>query len=218
MKIKNIFIIFFEFLLSLLNSKSDFKKYDKLKINDVASIKIEDLPEEFGKEAFKTIDEFIKKTAYLNHEWLLYFDYKTGEILRCIEGKKDEVKITFENDEFEGYHVASIHNHPLDVISPPSGKNFGILLREFEEYELIASKNELWILKAKPVDIHLANEINLFAIYFFNAAEIQADNYYDDEEMKDKYISIAYGESLLNYINDKNIKDIQLTKKRYEND
>ena len=195
MKIKNIFIIFFEFLLSLLNSKSDFKKYDKLKINDVASIKIEDLPEEFGKEAFKTIDEFIKKTAYLNHEWLLYFDYKTGEILRCIEG-----------------------NHPLDVISPPSGKNFGILLREFEEYELIASKNELWILKAKPVDIHLANEINLFAIYFFNAAEIQAGNYYDDEEMNDKYISIAYGESLLNYINDKNIKDIQLTKKRYEND
>ena len=149
MKIKNIFIIFFEFLLSLLNSKSDFKKYDKLKINDVASIKIEDLPEEFGKEAFKTIDEFIKKTAYLNHEWLLYFDYKTGEILRCIEGKKDNVELKFKDGEFEGHQVASIHNHPSDVMSPPSGKNFGILFREFEDYELIASRKELWILKFK---------------------------------------------------------------------
>ena len=96
MKIKSIIKVFVVFLVSLLNSDSDFKKYDKLKINDVASIKIEDLPEEFGKEAFKTIDEFIKKTAYLNHEWLLYFDYKTGEILRCIEGKRMGLNLNLE--------------------------------------------------------------------------------------------------------------------------
>ena len=96
MKIKNNILILLGFLISLLNSDPDFKKYDKLKINDVTSIKIEDLPEEFGKEAFKTIDEFIKKTAYLNHEWLLYFDYKTCEILRCIEGKKTMLALNLE--------------------------------------------------------------------------------------------------------------------------
>ena len=164
MKIKNIIKVFVVFLVSLLNSDSDFKKYNKLKINDVASIKIENLPEEFGKEAFNTIDEFIKKTIYLNHEWLLYFDYKTGEILRCVEGKKDNVKVKFEDGEFKGKHVASIHNHPLNVISPPSGRNFGILLREFEDYELIASNKELWILKAKTVDRQLAMEINLYRV------------------------------------------------------
>ena len=56
-------------------------------------------------------------------------------------------------------------------------------------------------------------------MHFFHTAELQADNYYGDNgEMKDKYISITYDDSLLNYINDKNLKDIQLFKKRYEND
>ena len=203
-------------MLSSLSSESDFEKYNELKINNVSSIKIEDLPEEFGKEAFKTIEEFIKKTAYLNHEWLLYFDYKTGEILRCVEGTNDNVKLEFIDDEFSGCHIASIHNHPSNLISPPSGENFNILLREFEDYKLIASKNELWILKAKRVHKNLARMLNIYSKVIFNSLEIEADDLYNNEEMKQKYVNLYYGDYLLKYINDKNLKDIQLTKKRYK--
>ena len=55
MKIKNAVMIFFVFLVSILNSESDFEKYKKLKIKNVDSITFEDLPKEFGIEAFKTV-------------------------------------------------------------------------------------------------------------------------------------------------------------------
>ena len=48
-------------------------------------------------------------------------------------------------------HIASIHNHPHQYYSPPSGKNFEMLSNEFEEYELISAKNELWILESKEM-------------------------------------------------------------------
>ena len=60
-------------------------------------------------------------------------------------------------DEFEDNYVASIHNHPSIVYSPPSGKNFGILLRDFEDYELVVGPNELWVLKAKGIFALLHN-------------------------------------------------------------
>ena len=60
MKIKNIFIGFIVLLINLVNVGVDFKDYEKLKVNDVASIKASDLPFEFGEGAFKMIDEFIK--------------------------------------------------------------------------------------------------------------------------------------------------------------
>ena len=42
--------------------QTDFEKYINLKIEDVSSISVNDLPEEFSLRAFKTVDEFIKKT------------------------------------------------------------------------------------------------------------------------------------------------------------
>ena len=46
-------------------------------------------------------------------------------------------------------HVASIHNHPEVLLSPPSSKNFGIFKRAFEDYELIAGFDSFWILKER---------------------------------------------------------------------
>lgn len=104
-------------MTALVNMGVDFKDYEKLKINNVASIKESDMPFEFGEGAFKTVDEFIKKTHYLDCEWVIHFDYVTGEILKCKKGGKDNVSVTFEEDEFGGHPVASIHNHPKDVLS-----------------------------------------------------------------------------------------------------
>ena len=196
----------------------DFEKYNKLKTENVPSILSNDLPEEFSIESFKTVDEFIKKTRNLDYEWVIYFDYVTGEMLRCGRGKTNTVVIVFENDEFDGKNIASIHNHPDDVFSPPSGKNFGILMREFEKYELIATKSGLWILKAKCIGERLMIELNVASVEFFKLAWNRANILYSDEYLIDEFCDMLYGALLSKYINDKNINDIQLTKKEYNHD
>jgi hypothetical protein len=137
---------------SLLNIGIDYDEYNDLENKNVAIIKKEDLPSEFGDNAYRTIVEFIQKTKFLDYEWAIFFDYTTGEILKCAKGMINKVKIDFEEGEFEGRHIASIHNHPaIDSFSPPSGKNFNILCRAFEDYELVVGRGELWVLKAKRI-------------------------------------------------------------------
>lgn len=45
----------------MLNSNTICKEYEDLEIKSKISLKKEDLPEEFGDNAFETINEFIKK-------------------------------------------------------------------------------------------------------------------------------------------------------------
>ena len=203
-------------MTALVNMGVDFKDYEKLKINDVASIKASDMPCEFGEGAFKTVDEFIKKTHYLDCEWVIHFDYITGEILKCKKGGKDNVALNFEDSEFDGHHVASIHNHPLDVYSPPSGNNFGILLRSFEDFELIAGFDCLWILKAVDVDMKLNMELKLYADLLLDSCQDYCKKKYGNCEKAYDVCDIMYGVLLSNYINDKNINHIQLIKKEYK--
>ena len=217
MKIENIIICIVVLLTNLVNIGVDFKDYEKLEINDVDSIKPSDLPQEFGVGAFKTVDEFIKKTRFLDCEWVIYFDYLSGEILKCVSEGKDNVSFNFESGEFEGHHVASIHNHPADVYSPPSDKNFSILMRGFEDFELVSSVNELWILKAKGVHPILNMDFKFAAKMFLDSCQEYCDKLYDDNKKSGDMCDLIYGITLLNYINDKNINDIQLVKKEYNN-
>ncbi len=138
-----------------------------------------------------------------------------GEILKCARGIKDNVKITFEEDEFEGHHVASIHNHSKDSLSAPSSINFGIFDRSFEDYELVAGFSSFWILKAKGVYDNLSNTVNISSAYISNYCLELCASRYSDDELIDKMHDIKYGSELLKYINDKIIYDIQLTKKEY---
>ncbi|WP_407422723.1 hypothetical protein [Methanobrevibacter sp.] len=71
--------------------KSACERYKRLKINDFPSINQDDLPNDFSMSAFETVDGFIKKTVNLDFECLLYFDYKTGEILDCSIGNSNKV-------------------------------------------------------------------------------------------------------------------------------
>lgn len=186
----------------------DFDEYEKLESENVAVVTRQDLPDEFGDKAYEVIVEFIRKTRNLDYEWAIFFDYVTGEILRCVKGERDNVNVDFKEVEFEDYHVASIHNHPEDVYSPPSDRNFGILMREFEDYELIASVNELLILKAKGVYENLMFEIKFISSLLFRAAFDDSKLKYDDwDEINDK-CDESYGNQLSKYINDKNIRDI----------
>ena len=157
MKTKNIILKIIVIVFAFMNFKnqSDFEKYKKLQIKDVPSIKPGDLPNEFCDNAFNIVDEFIRKTSGCDKEILIYFDYFSGEIIECVIGDFDNVSFEVNGDDRIRKNICSIHNHPKEVFSPPSGKNFGILMREYEDYELIASESELWILKAKGVNERL---------------------------------------------------------------
>ena len=199
----------------MYDSQSYSEEYEKLKIENVPSIKREDLPDEFSDAVFKTIDEFIRKTRNLDYEIVMYFDYISGEIIKCVKGTTDNVKIVFNDEELKKFHVASIHNHPKELLSPPSSKNFGIFNRSFEDYELVAGFNSFWILKAKGVHKMLFYEMNIICDGISDSCLESCVSRYDNDEIIDKMHDIKYGNKLLKYINDKNIKDIQLTKKEY---
>ena len=78
-----------------------------LKIKDVPSIKRTDLPSEFSDEAFKIVDEFIRKTIDLNYEILIYFDYVEGKILKCKNWKRNKMlksSLTMNNLKINMWH------------------------------------------------------------------------------------------------------------------
>lgn len=206
-------------MLTLIKSNnSDLEEYEKLEIENVTSIKESDLPPEFSDESFKVVDEFIRKTIDFDYEIVVYFDYITGKILKCKVGDDNSVKLEFNEKEFEGHHVASIHNHTKEMYTPPSEKNFGIFSRDWEEYELIAGNGVLWILKGKIKDMKLNLELKIISGLYFkialNEAHLSNNNIRKIEDRCDK----IYGELLSKYINDKNLNSIQLTKKEYNHD
>lgn len=179
-------------LSCLLLNTSSFEEYMKLTKDENISIKLDDLPTEFTSEAYETIVEFIQKTKDLEYECLMYFDYVTGQILKFETGLKDKVKIEFSDGEFEGFHVASIHNHPSGVYSPPSDKNFGILMRDFEDYELVVGQNGLWILKAKGIDFQLNFELKFTAPKILDSCQEYSKNKYPYPK-SDEICDIMYG-------------------------
>jgi hypothetical protein len=216
MKFKKLMIYLIILAFNILNVGPDFEEYEKLEMNSVKLIRKEDLPSEFSDTAYRTISDFIWKTKNLDYEWAIFFDYLTGEILRCVKGGDNMVKINFNEDEFKNRHIASIHNHPEDVYSPPSDKNFGILMRDFEDYELVAGAHELWILKAKGKNPIMYMMLKMSAEVFLVSCQEYCDKLYSDSEKADEVCDKMYGIRLSKFINDKNIKDIQLTKKEYQ--
>ncbi|WP_303371213.1 hypothetical protein [Methanobrevibacter sp.] len=85
-------------MISIIVGDSDFKQYNKLKNQKSPLIKKQDLPEDFSDEAYGTICDFIEKTRGLNYEWLIYFDYVTGDFLKCVKGKEDSADLSFEDE------------------------------------------------------------------------------------------------------------------------
>lgn len=156
---KGAFVLPFELRLK----DQEFLKYCHLDVDwDIPSISSEDLPDEFCQKSIKLVDLFRRKTVHLPYECMLFFDYKTGEIIYCFVEDNLDGRIREEIYEihFKGKNVASIHNHPKGFLSAPSGENFQILEMENEDYELICGYDEFWILEAKGVfDKEVVEEI-----------------------------------------------------------
>lgn len=137
----------------------------------------------------------------------IYFDIETGNVVFCNFAEEEPNEITGDiySTRLNGMHIASVHNHPKKFSSPPSGKNFEMLGLDFEEYELILSEKELWILESKEV---------IFDDEVINKIRDKVDGYYDlifhdiNSEFEEGYLLIdninkRYGDFLLNYLNNK---------------
>ena len=189
----------------------EYKFYRDLAIDwSIPSVKIDDLPSEFSKKACNLVDLFRRKTINLDFECMLYFDYVTGEIIYCFIGNENYLEEFIDESFFKNKNVASIHNHPRKGISPPSSNNFQIIEIEDEDYEIISSYDNIWILKSKGVySKRFRNEINFDVENIF----IKSINDSFDILGMDYLILIndLYGTYLLNYIYDY-YPDIILTK------
>ena len=210
MLIKKIELAIIVMLSILINDseESDLERYMNLKIEDTPSINRTDLPSEFSYESFEIVDEFIRKTKNIDYEILLYFDYIEGEILKCKIVSASNGKLIFEDDEFKGMHVASIHNHTKDMYTPPSDKNFGIFSRYWEDYELIAGINGLWILTWKIHDVKLVHELQETSSKLFISSHSYCSRKFNNINEINEKCDNLYGKRLSKYINDKNNKNI----------
>lgn len=113
----------------------------------IKSVLPEDLPSDFCGEACRLVDEFRRKTVNEKVEWMLYFDYKTGDIIYCWKGNEGKCGGDYERINFHGRNMASVHSHQKGYYSFPSPENFDILENEFEDYEIITSINAMWIIE-----------------------------------------------------------------------
>ena len=111
-------------------------------------------------------------------------------------------------------HIASIHNHPDQYYSPPSGKNFQMLGFDFEDFELVISFNELWILESQQ-EVFSDEDIEEIRQQADNLFHLSYDKVNKDFEMGYEVIdnvNYKYGDYLLNYLN--NYSDtIKLTRR-----
>ena len=190
------------------NLKPDHLNYMNLSINkSIKSIFKNDLPQEFCDNACSEIDIFRRKTFNEINEWMIYLDFENGEILDCFKGVNGEVIGQILESRYKGRKVVAIHNHPEGYLSPPSYDNFGILKFAFQDYEIICSKDEFWILEAKGVVKNRELKIikrNVKLLYK-HAFDFSEDN---------QSLNRIYEENLLNYLNNKN--NIKLIKKEYK--
>ena len=115
----------------------------------VKSVNPNDLPDDFCDEASRLVDEFHRKTVNQEVEWMLYFDYTTGEVIYCWKGEYGSLKGNFDIIQVHGRNITSIHNHQKYYYSVPSPANFDILGNDFEDYEIITSKNAFWTVEFK---------------------------------------------------------------------
>lgn len=191
------------FSYSIYN-KENFESFKKLKVDTTAkSIDRKDLPQELSDETCEFIELFRRKTENESIEWNFYIDYEKNEIIHCILGSSNQSLGWINTEEMKNRKILSIHNHPKNTYSAPSAANFEILEYEFEDYEIICSQEEFWILKAiRKYEIRekIHKDISIIFESIKNSNSKNKNN--------------IYSEIVINYINNLNQK-IVLTRKEY---
>lgn len=189
----------------------DWIKYKSLKKDkNLKPVNPADLPSDFCKKAYDLVDEFRRKTVNLKEEWMLYFDYLTGDVIYCWQGEVGKISGNFNREHFEGRHIASLHSHPIGYYSFPSPDNFDILKNDFEDYEIISSINAVLTVEFKgSVDDTVRNDFQTNLWIEFNKIEKNIKLMYKNKFSIRWGIENASSSYLLNHI-DKSIENIEL--------
>ena len=187
-------------------NRNYYNEFLRLEIDwNTKTIDKNDLPKDLSKEACDFINLFRRKTHNETREWNIYLDYETGEIIHCFIGEGNSVKGIINTNILNERKILTIHNHPKDTYSPPSATNFEILEHEFEDYEIICSYGEYWILESKEkIDLIVIKKIKQEIKHIF----IECENLKESSKTK------KYEKELINFINNLKI-NISLTKKEY---
>lgn len=198
---------------------NEWLKYQNLEVDEtIEKVKPTDLPYDFCDEACRLVDEFRRKTVNESDEWMLYFDYKTGDVIYCWRGKDGRCCGDYERIHFKGRNIASVHSHPRGYYSFPSPENFDILENEFEDYEIISSSNAIWIVGFKGgVGKEIRQDFQDNFSIDFNRIEKEINIKYDDFFTVRIMIEKIFSDYLV-YDLDKNIQNIHLDliKKEYD--
>jgi len=148
---------------------------------------------------------------------MIYFDIETGNIVSCNfadDGSPDHVSGTIYPNFLKGMHIASAHNHPRKYGSPPSGKNFEMLQYDFEEFEIVLSQRELWVLESKTevFDESFINEIRKDLDEGLQAILDEICEDLDEGYLVLDNLNEKYGNFLLGYLNNR-LDNIKLTRR-----
>lgn len=168
-------------------------------------------------QAVKTVDLFRRKTIDLPYECMIYFDYIAGNIVSCNfsqEPSFNKVQSVIYPYILKNMDIASIHNHPIQYAPYPSGKNFEMLGLKFEEFELIFSKRELWILESRN-QIFSNDEIEQIRLDiegFYNLIYDEVNSEFKEGYLVLEDIDKRCGDFLLNYLNNE-LDNIKLTRR-----
>lgn len=194
----------------------DFLEYQRLEVDwTIKSVLSDDLPSDFCDEACWLVDEFRRKTVNENVEWMLYFDYKTGEVIYCWKGREGRSGGDYKSIHFQGRNIASIHSHPKGYYSFPSPENFDILENDFEDYEIITSIHAMWVVEFKgavgeKVRVNFQKELK----FKINSIKRDVEQFYDVNDAQEIVEKIV-GSHLLNEVKYINNIGLTLNKKEY---
>ena len=185
------------------NPDINIHEFDEIKVKR----KLRDtLPKEFSDESIDYILDVLKKRGNASIEYGQSFNYKTGKPLnRECKGIKDEVDIDMENVDLDQGEIATQHNHPSTGLRAPSGHDFFVAMgNTWEDYKVIISKNEIWVIEAKGrFDTKIRNTVyerlNEFAMNSMKKAN--SKNLEKGTFERWEFLNESYGGDVKKYIN-----------------
>lgn len=185
------------------NPDINIHEFDEIKVKR----KLRDtLPKEFSDESIDYILDVLKKRGNASIEYGQSFNYKTGKPLnRECKGIKDEVDVDMENVDLDQGEIATQHNHPSTGLRAPSGHDFFVAMgNTWEDYKVIISKNEIWVIEAKGrFDTKIRNTVyerlNEFAMNSMKKAN--SKNLEKGTFERWEFLNESYGGDVKKYIN-----------------
>lgn len=175
------------------------KKKVKKKLRDT-------LPQEFSDASIEYVVDVLKKRGNASIEYGQSFNYKTGKPLnRECKGSKDEVDIDMTNVNLYQGEIATQHNHPSTGLRAPSAHDFFVAMSNvWEDYKIIISKKEIWVIEAKgkfdtKIRRDVCERLNEFANNSMRKAN--SKNLEKGTFERWEFLNESYGEDVKKYIN-----------------